>query len=80
LYNESLKKLHRGKQMANDQDTAYILALHMAHQAAQQNGFHHTERVLHDILARQIGHTGATGAKETMNLATDEQMTAVVEA
>jgi hypothetical protein len=66
--------------MASDQDTAYILALHMAHQVARQNGFHHTERALLDILTRQIGHSGADGAKKGARLTAGEQTLAPVEA
>jgi hypothetical protein len=66
--------------MANDQDNAYILALHMAHQVAQQNGFHHTERALLDILTRQIGHSGADGAKKAASPTAGEETLVPVEA
>jgi hypothetical protein len=66
--------------MANDQDNAYILALHMAHQVAQQNGFHHTERALLDILTRQIGHSGADDVRKGASLTAGEQTLAPADA
>jgi hypothetical protein len=66
--------------MANDQDTAYILALHMAHQVAQQNGFYHTERALLELLTLQICHLSADGAKKVAGLTAGDQAMAPVQA
>jgi hypothetical protein len=45
-------------------DEAFILSLHVACQGAEQKGFHHTRQALLGMLAREVGHTDATGVQQ----------------